>query len=122
MEINSDPEEMSTSNPGQLRFRVPIIKGSLAPTPQQGVFLKWRMVMDPTEIDEDEEEGTTSTEIIPDILIDGAAEAEEDHGDNDTRNIAQYYKLEYLEKVTFSFQEHSDYIENFSSGERHRIF
>ena len=36
------------------------------------------------------------------------------------RNIAQYFQLEYLENVRH-FQEHSDYIYIFSSGERHRI-
>ena len=67
-------------------FFVQVIVACIQCTPQQGVFLKWCMVMDPAEIDGDKEEGTTSTEIIPDILIDGAAKAEEDHGDDNSLN------------------------------------
>jgi hypothetical protein len=65
---------------GQLTFRVPIVKGSLAPSPQQGIFLKWRMVTDPAEIDGAEEESTvdleTLAEIVPDGLVHGTAELE----------------------------------------------
>lgn len=86
MEISPDTEEMLTSTLRQLRFKVPLVKGSLSPTPQQYVFLKWCMVMDPAEIDGDKEEGTTSTEIILDTLIDGAAKAEENHGGDDRLN------------------------------------
>ena len=51
------------------------------------------MVMDPAEIDGVEEEGTTTIEIIPDILIDGMAKAEEDQEGDDrlsTDNVLQH--------------------------------
>jgi hypothetical protein len=44
------------------------------------------MATDPAEIDRVKEEGAITREIIPNILVDGATEAEEDHEGNNRLN------------------------------------
>src|SRR5277367_5251331 len=91
LEINQEPSLTSTSWHRELSFQIPIIKGALDATPQEGFFLEWSIVTNPAEIDGVNEEGTEETEVIPDDLTGGALGLDDEpENDLDANAILQY--------------------------------